>query len=87
MTIPVAFLGGSPGAGEILLVLLVVLLLFGAKHLPSIARSLGRTLDEFRRTARDLSHDIMSHNNNSDSHGISSNVSSLPEQLPDKKKV
>ena len=87
MTIPIAFLGGSPGAGEILLVLFVVLLLFGARRLPSIARSLGRTLEEFRRVARDLSHDIMSHNNNSDSHGISSNASSLPKQPLDEKKV
>lgn len=87
MIIPVAFFGGSPGAGEILLVLFVVLLLFGARRLPSIARSLGRTLEEFRRAARDLSHDIMSHDNNSDSHGISSNAPSLPEQSPDEKQV
>lgn len=44
---------------EILLVLTVLLLLFGARRLPSIARSLGRTLEEFRRAGRDLSRDIM----------------------------
>ena len=87
MIISIAFFGGSPGAGEILLVLFVVLLLFGAKRLPSIARSIGRTLEEIRRSARDLSHDIMSHNNNSDSHGISSNASSSPEQSQDEKKI
>lgn len=66
MTIPMAFFGGSPGAGEILLVLVVLLLLFGAGRLPAIARSLGRTLEEFRRAARDLSRDIMSSNGDHD---------------------
>ena len=36
------------GAGEILLVLLVVLLLFGAKRLPDAARGLGRSLRIFK---------------------------------------
>lgn len=47
------------GAGEILLILLVVLLLFGAERLPSIARSLGKTMEELRRTAKDFTRDIM----------------------------
>jgi sec-independent protein translocase protein TatA len=36
------------GAGEILLVLVVVLLLFGAKRLPDAARGLGRSLRIFK---------------------------------------
>ena len=67
MTISMAFLGGSLGPGEILLVSLVILLLFGARRLPSIARSLGRTLEEFRRATRNLSHDIMTNNDKHDS--------------------
>lgn len=51
--------GSSIGAGEILLILVVVLLLFGAQRLPSIARSLGRALEEFRRSARDLTRDVL----------------------------
>lgn len=54
-----AMFGSSIGAGEILLILGVVLLLFGAQRLPSIARSLGRALEEFRRSAHDLSRDIL----------------------------
>jgi len=46
------------GAGEILLILVVVLLLFGAERLPVMARSLGKVLEEFRRAARDLTHDL-----------------------------
>lgn len=36
------------GAGEIVLVLAVLLLLFGAKKLPELARSLGRSVKELR---------------------------------------
>ncbi len=71
-----AFFGGSPGAGEILLVLVVLLLLFGAGRLPSIARSLGRTLEEFRRAARDLSRDIMSGNGDHDASRPPSDIDS-----------
>lgn len=37
------------GWGEILLVLLVILLLFGARRLPDLARSLGKSLSEFKK--------------------------------------
>lgn len=39
----------SPGPLEILLILLVILLLFGAKRLPDLARSLGKSMSEFKR--------------------------------------
>ena len=39
----------SIGWPEIILILLVVLLLFGAKRLPELSRSLGKSLGEFRK--------------------------------------
>lgn len=36
------------GAGELLIVLIVVLLIFGANQLPKLARSLGRAQKEFK---------------------------------------
>lgn len=40
---------GAPGMGELLIVLFVVLLLFGAKKLPGLSRALGKSLSEFKR--------------------------------------
>lgn len=37
------------GMGELLIILVVVLLLFGATKLPSLARSLGASAKEFRK--------------------------------------
>ncbi len=39
---------GSIGMPELLIVLLVVLLLFGAKKLPELARGLGKGIREFK---------------------------------------
>lgn len=40
---------GGLGLPEILIILLVVLLVFGAARLPEIGRSLGKALNEFKR--------------------------------------
>ena len=37
------------GIQEILIILLVLILLFGAKRIPDLARSLGRSLGEFKK--------------------------------------
>jgi len=57
MQIQPAFIGNL-GATEILLILFIVLLLFGAKKLPELARGLGRSLEEFRRAARDVRDEV-----------------------------
>jgi len=48
------FLFGTPGMGEIIVVLVIGLLLFGGAKLPEIARSLGSGIKEFKRTMNDL---------------------------------
>lgn len=46
-----AFFGGL-GVTEILIILLIVILLFGASRIPEVARSLGRGVDEFKKGLR-----------------------------------
>ena len=44
-----AFIPGMAGPAEILLILAVILLLFGAKRLPELSRALGKSLSEFKK--------------------------------------
>lgn len=49
---------GLPGGSEVFLILFVILLLFGAKKLPELSRSLGRSLGEFKKGKEDLEREI-----------------------------
>lgn len=42
-------IGGMPGHMEIILIIFIILLLFGAKKLPELSRSLGKSLGEFKK--------------------------------------
>ena len=44
---------GNIGLPEILIILLVVILLFGAKKIPELAKGLGQGLKEFKKAAKD----------------------------------
>ena len=45
---------GNMGFMEILLILVVVLLLFGAKRLPEIGASMGKGIREFKKSISDV---------------------------------
>lgn len=49
----------APGGPEFLFILLVLLLLFGAKDAPRILRKLSDMLIQFRHTANTFKHDVM----------------------------
>jgi sec-independent protein translocase protein TatA len=51
---------GSIGGMEVLLIFLVVLLLFGAKKLPELARGLGKGIKEFKKATSDIRDEIES---------------------------
>ncbi len=51
---------GSIGGMEVLLIFLVVLLLFGAKKLPELARGLGKGIKEFKKATSDIKDEIES---------------------------
>ena len=46
------------GGGEIVLILAVVLLLFGAKKLPELARGLGQGIREFKKASNEVTDEI-----------------------------
>jgi sec-independent protein translocase protein TatA len=50
---------GNLGFTEIMLILLVVLLLFGAKRLPEVGSSIGKGIREFKRSLSDTQDAIM----------------------------
>jgi sec-independent protein translocase protein TatA len=51
---------GNLGAGEIILILLVILILFGAKKIPELAKGLGKGMSEFKKGLREVEDEIKS---------------------------
>ena len=56
---------GRIGTTELILILVVLLLLFGAKRIPDIARSIGKSMNQFKKGLRET--DINSEEENMDS--------------------
>jgi len=49
---------GMPGGIELVVIVLIVLLLFGAKKIPELARGLGQGINEFRKATNDIKKEI-----------------------------
>lgn len=47
---PMVLALGAPGVGPLLIVLAVVIIVFGPKRIPALARQLGSGLKEFRKS-------------------------------------
>lgn len=47
------------GGQEMLLILVVILILFGAKKLPEMARNLGRSVEQFKRAANHVRDEVV----------------------------
>lgn len=52
------FLFGLPGGPELILIFLAILLLFGAKKLPELARGLGQSMKEFRKAQTEIEDEL-----------------------------
>ena len=53
-----AFGIGNLGGPDLFIILLIVLVLFGAKKLPDLARSLGQSMNEFRKAREDIDREL-----------------------------
>ncbi|MBA3404939.1 MAG: twin-arginine translocase TatA/TatE family subunit, partial [Gemmatimonadaceae bacterium] len=49
---------GNIGFPEIMIILVIVLLLFGAKRIPEIAGSMGKGIKEFKKNINDATRDL-----------------------------
>lgn len=49
---------GGIGMTELIVIMLIILLLFGAKRLPEIGNSLGRGIREFKRATKEITSDL-----------------------------
>jgi sec-independent protein translocase protein TatA len=53
-----AFGIGNLGGPDLFIILLIMLVLFGAKKLPDLARSLGQSMNEFRKAREDIDREL-----------------------------
>src|ERR1043166_2070302 len=56
------------GGWEVVLILAVVLVLFGAKKLPELAKGLGQGIKEFKKATREVTDEIQSATNLDDTY-------------------
>ncbi len=57
MNVEMAVFGGL-GGWEILLILMVLLIFFGAKKIPELARGLGKGIKEFKDATKEIKDEI-----------------------------
>jgi sec-independent protein translocase protein TatA len=56
-SLPLAGIFGL-GTGELVLIILLVLLLFGAKRIPELARGLAKSIQEFKKASKEAETEI-----------------------------
>jgi sec-independent protein translocase protein TatA len=54
------FIGGGIGGWEVMLIMLVILIFFGAKRIPELARGLGKGIREFKDATTEIKKDLES---------------------------
>ena len=53
---------GNLGTGEIIIIAIIVLLLFGGKKIPELMRGLGKGVSEFKKGVKDIEDEVKSDN-------------------------
>lgn len=72
---PFLFISGS----EIFIIVLVVLVLFGAKKIPELAKGLGKGMREFKKATDDIKKEI-----NDGSNDIVKDINDMKDNIKDK---
>jgi sec-independent protein translocase protein TatA len=82
MSLSLSILALAIGGGEIFFILLVVLLFFGSKNLPELARSIGKGIKEVRHATESIKREI------NDSAGLDSEaLDSVKKEVEEGKKA
>ncbi len=58
MTGAIPLFGGIPGGPEMLVILLIAILLFGANKIPKLARSSGEAIGEFQKGREEVEQEL-----------------------------
>lgn len=75
-------IAGFFGGWEIVLILAVVLLLFGAKKLPELAKGLGTGIKEFKKATREVTDEIQNPGNEASTPAPKAPANTTPQQTP-----
>lgn len=70
----------APSGGEIILVLAVVLILFGAKKIPELAKGLGSGIKEFKKATKEVTDEIQNAPDEKPAQKSVTNGQSQPQQ-------
>ena len=62
--------------GEVLIIFIVALMLFGAKKIPELARSLGKGMNEFKKAADDIKKEF-----NENTSGIGDEIKDIESEI------
>ena len=49
---------GNLGTGEIILIVVAILILFGAKKIPELAQGIGKGMKEFKKALKDVEEEV-----------------------------
>ena len=71
----------SVGGGEIMLILLAILVLFGPKRIPELAQSLGKGLREFKKAQQELQDNLTKVVNSDEVKGLNESFQSLRQDM------
>jgi sec-independent protein translocase protein TatA len=78
---------GPLGGGEIVIILIIVLIIFGPSKLPQMGQSLGKAIKEFKKAGKELRSEVSDLDDEKEDQRKSANVSESQRDKEEVKKV